>query len=158
MVSIALTFTQRLPAPRDRKCIDGKQFIGELALDAEARGRSRGRYRIKGSGSERDILLQLPRGTILTDGDLLAATSGEFLQVRAQPEPVAIVRAEDPLVLLRAAYHLGNRHVPLEVRVDCLMLAADPVLEQMAIQLGATVDAALAPFHPERGAYRHHLH
>lgn len=155
---IALTFTQRLPAFSHREHVDGEQFIGELALDAEARGRSRGRYWVTGPTGEREILLQLPRGTILNDGDWLAATGGERLQVRAQPEPVAIVRAKEPRVLLQAAYHLGNRHVPLEVRVDCLLLAADPVLEQMAIQLGATVEAAIAPFHPERGAYRHHPH
>ena len=156
-MSVVLTFTQHLPASLDREGADSNsgQFVGDLALDAEARGRSRGRYRINGPTGERDILLQLPRGTVLANEDWLVAASGELLQVRARSEPVAIVRAAEPLVLLRVAYHLGNRHVPLEVRADCLLLAADPVLEQMAAQLGATVEAAIAPFHPERGAYRH---
>jgi len=63
------------------------------------------------------------------------------------------VRAPDALTLLRAAYHLGNRHIPLEVRVEWLRLEPDPVLADMLQRLGCQVDAVERPFQPEAGAY-----
>lgn len=150
-----LAFVRRLsavPVP------DARDSPGtwQLALTAEERGRSRGRYRIATPGAgETEILVQLPRGTTLADGDWLAAATGELLQVRAKPEPTIVVRAAEPLLLLQVAYHLGNRHVPLEIRADCLLLASDPVLRRLVEQLGATAEETTAPFHPEGGAYRH---
>ncbi|MDB9496487.1 urease accessory protein UreE [Spirulina major CS-329] len=104
------------------------------------------------------LTLALPRGTGLQAGDYLEAESGEIVQITAQPEPVLTVTAPDPTTLLRAAYHLGNRHVPLEVTADHLRFSPDPVLAQMLDHLGATVTAETAPFYPEAGAYHSHDH
>jgi urease accessory protein len=93
---------------------------------------------------------------VVQAGDYLNAETGEIVQITAQPEPVLTVTAPDPTTLLRAAYHLGNRHVPLEVTADYLRFSPDPVLAQMLDHLGVTVTAETAPFYPEAGAYHHH--
>lgn len=131
-----------------------------LALTAEERGRSRHHFSTPDGHS---VYLQLPRGTVLRDRDLLQAETGEWVRVVAKPEPVMTVTAPTPLALLRAAYHLGNRHVPLEVTATHLRLAPDPVLKSMLAQLGVSVTEDVHPFQPETGAYgsahaHHHAH
>ncbi len=127
-----------------------------LWLTAEERTRSRFKF-VAEEGV--DLQLILPRGTVLRDGDLLADASGcTQARVRAKPEPVLTVRACDRFSLLRAAYHLGNRHVALELGRDYLRLSPDGVLEQMLVQLGLTVVAEIAPLQPEPGAYGGHTH
>ncbi|MGF1600445.1 MAG: urease accessory protein UreE [Thermosynechococcaceae cyanobacterium] len=101
------------------------------------------------------IYLQLPRGTVLQDGDLLIAKDQTLLQIKAKLEPVLVVQAKNQLDLLRAAYHLGNRHVALEITPTCLRLAPDPVLQDMLLQLQLDVATEAHPFQPETGAYRH---
>ena len=102
------------------------------------------------------MFLRLPRGTILEDGDRLLDEVGQpQVEIHAKPEPVLTVTAREPLHLLRAAYHLGNRHVPLEVTAEYLRLSPDPVLADMLQQLGLTVRLQTFPFHPETGAYHH---
>jgi urease accessory protein len=103
------------------------------------------------NGDEAAVLL--PRGTILRDGDVLVAQDGGLVRVVAAAEAVLLVSAPDRLTLTRAAYHLGNRHTPVEVGVDSLKLEADPVLEDMLRRLGAKVERATLPFQPEAGAY-----
>jgi urease accessory protein len=124
-----------------------------LALTAEERTRSRLRY----ESEEGEMLqLQLTRGTVLHDGDLLATESGDkFVKVIAKPESIITVTAHSELDLLRAAYHLGNRHVPLEVKPEYLRLSPDPVLEDMLHHLGLEITQETAPFQPESGAYGH---
>jgi urease accessory protein len=100
-----------------------------------------------------EIALVLPRGTVLRDGDMLVADDGGLVRVIAAPQDVLVVHAHDPITLTRAAYHLGNRHTPVEVAAGQLKLEADPVLEDMLRRLGAHVDHATAPFQPETGAY-----
>lgn len=100
-----------------------------------------------------EVALVMPRGTVLTDGDVLVADDGALVRVIAAPEAVLVVRAPDTLTLTRAAYHLGNRHTPVEIGVDYLKLEADPVLEAMLTRLGARVARETLPFHPETGAY-----
>ena len=100
-----------------------------------------------------EIAVLLPRGTILSDGDVLVAQDGGLVRVIAAPQAVLRVTAPDRLTLTRAAYHLGNRHTPVEVGVDTLTLEADPVLEDMLLRLGANVEHATLPFQPEAGAY-----
>jgi urease accessory protein len=95
----------------------------------------------------------LPRGTVLRDGDMLVADDGGLVRVIAAAQSVLLVRAPDRLTLTRAAYHLGNRHTPVEVGADELKLEADPVLEDMLKRLGAQVERATLPFQPESGAY-----
>ena len=102
------------------------------------------------------VYLQLPRGTTLQDGDILAAETDDiFVRVAAKPEPVLTVTSTDMLNLLRAAYHLGNRHVSLEITPNYLRLAPDAVLEKMLHQLGLQVITEIAPFCPQGGAYSH---
>ena len=100
-----------------------------------------------------EVGLVMPRGTILADGDVLVADDGALVRVVAAAESVLVVRARNALTLTRAAYHLGNRHTPVEIGIDYLKLEADPVLEEMLMRLGAQVERATLPFHPEAGAY-----
>jgi urease accessory protein len=99
------------------------------------------------------VALVLPRGTVLAHGDVLVADDGGLVRIVAANEAVLVVRARDALTLTRAAYHLGNRHTPVEVGADYLKLEADSVLEAMLTRLGARVEAASLPFQPEAGAY-----
>jgi len=131
-----------------------------LELTAEERTRLRG---LRHSRCGRELLLHLPRGEALAPGEWLAGEDGlARVRVEAAAEPVLRVRAEEPLALMRAAYHLGNRHVALEVRAEELRLLADPVLEDLLRQRGLSVRHGLEPFHPEAGAYGggagHHAH
>lgn len=129
----------------------------ELVLPFELRQKSRLRTTVE-SGEE--IGLFLERGTILHDGDYLQADDGRVVRVRAADEDLVEVRCTDPDSLARAAYHLGNRHAPVEVGAGWLRLAADDVLAGMLRGLGATVTPIRAPFEPEPGAYAagHHAH
>jgi urease accessory protein len=145
-----LTLTQRL-SPNSTSHI-----AQTLSLTAEERTRSRYRFETDDGAP---VQLLLPRGTVLRDGDLLRDDSGHTLiRVRAKAEPVVTARAPDALTLLRAAYHLGNRHVPVEVGTDYLRIAPDSVLADMLTQLGLTVVDEVVPFQPEAGAYGGHSH
>ncbi len=125
-----------------------------LGLTAEERSRSRHHFI---TDDETPVYLQLPRGTILQDGDTLTTATGEIsVTVVAKPEPVLTVTSDESIDLLRAAYHLGNRHVSLEITPTYLRLSPDPVLEGMLVQLGLQVIAEVAPFRPQAGAYSHH--
>ncbi len=125
-----------------------------LRLTAEERTRSRYSFITE---DKTPVQLQLPRGTTLQDGDLLTTEAGDILvKVSAKPEPVLTVTSSDSINLLRAAYHLGNRHVSLEITPSYLRLIPDPVLAGMLTQLGLQVIAEVAPFCPQGGAYSHH--
>ncbi|MDK3024552.1 urease accessory protein UreE [Cupriavidus taiwanensis] len=100
-----------------------------------------------------DAALFLPRGTVLRGGDLLVAQDGSLVEVQAAAESVLEVRAQDPHALMRAAYHLGNRHTPVEIGRDYLRLEYDAVLADMLRRLGVHADRAELPFEPEAGAY-----
>jgi urease accessory protein len=126
-----------------------------IRLPFELRQKSRLRAHLE---SGEDAWLVLARGETLRGGDLLVASDGRIVEIVAQPEQLMHVECDTPRALARAAYHLGNRHVPVEVGDGCLRLAADHVLEQMLIGLGARVTAVEAPFEPEAGAYAGHTH
>ena len=130
---------------------------GQLKLPFDSRQKSRLKAKLV-SGEE--VGLVLPRGEILRGGDLVSASDGRIIEVIAQPETLLHVECATPAALARAAYHLGNRHVPVQVGEGFLRLAADHVLEQMLKQLGAKVRHMEAPFEPEAGAYAggHHRH
>ena len=144
-----------------RLSIQAKQLVNPkslltLALVAEDRTRSRHRF-MTVEGEE--INLQLQRGTVLKEGDILADENNQAIAlVIAKPEPVLTVTAEHPLDFLRAAYHLGNRHISLEITESYLRLSPDSVLEDMVLQLGLTVIKENQTFQPESGAYHHHDH
>ena len=99
----------------------------------------------------------LPRGSVVRGGDVLVAEDGALIRVLAAPQPVLQVRvgAEHglPFDLLRAAYHLGNRHVPLALQPDVLTLEPDHVLADLLRQMGLEVTPTEAAFEPESGAY-----
>ncbi|WP_369053323.1 urease accessory protein UreE [Burkholderia gladioli] len=121
-----------------------------LTLAYDARCRSRFAATLD-SGEE--LAVVLPRGTVLADGDVLVADDGALVRVVAAAEAVMRVRAPDALTFTRAAYHLGNRHTPVEIGLDTLKLEYDPVLADMLTRLGARVERVEAPFQPEAGAY-----
>ena len=125
-------------------------FNGQLRLPFELRQKSRLRTQLV-SGEE--VALMMPRGEIMRGGDRLQATDGRIIEVVAAPEDVLHVECATPTELTRAAYHLGNRHVPVQVGEGFLRLAADHVLEQMLRGLGARIEHIEAPFEPEAGAY-----
>jgi len=106
--------------------------------------------------SGEEVALLLPRGTVLAHDDVLVADDGGLIRVVAAAESVLQVRASGPDAahkLIRAAYHLGNRHTPVQIGTDCLQLEADPVLRQMLEGIGMQVEVCAAPFQPEAGAY-----
>lgn len=134
------------------------EFHDRVTLPFDQRQKSRLRVRLE-SGDE--AALRLERGIVLRDGDRLRSGDGRIVVVRAAHEPVAHVTASEPLQLTRAAYHLGNRHVPLQVGAGWLRLGQDHVLEHMLEHLGVSIRHEMAPFEPEAGAYgggHHHHH
>jgi urease accessory protein len=125
-----------------------------LSLGFEDRRRSRQLARLDDG---REVGLSLPRGTVLRDGDRLTGDeeNGPVVVVRAAPETLSVARTADAHLLARAAYHLGNRHVPLQVAPDRLAYQHDHVLDGMVRELGLAVTVERAPFEPEAGGYRH---
>jgi urease accessory protein len=107
--------------------------------------------------SGRTLGVFLPRGSVVRGGDVLVAEDGSLIVVKAAPQPVMVVRHctehGSPFDLLRAAYHLGNRHVQLELQRDRLLLEPDHVLAGMLRQMHLLVSDEQAPFEPEAGAY-----
>ena len=126
------------------------QIRGSLELPFEQRQKSRLHAKLA-SGEE--VALMLPRGEILRGGDLVTASDGRIIEVVAEVEKLAHIECEDAQALARAAYHLGNRHVPVEVGAGYLRIGADRVLEEMLKGLGAKVSAIESAFEPEAGAY-----
>jgi urease accessory protein len=131
-------------------------FTKTLALTASERTRSRYRWQMECGET---VFLRLPRGTVLRDGDIVEdENTGETLKIIAKPEPLYTITAATGLDLLRAAYHLGNRHVPCEITTHYLRISPDPVLKDMLEHLGLKVEEDILPFQPETGAYGHHSH
>jgi urease accessory protein len=141
----------KLKIPRSAYKLDVK---GQLQLPFEQRQKSRLKTKLV-SGEE--VALMLPRGEILRGGDLVTASDGRVIEVVAEPEKLLHIESD---ALAKVAYHLGNRHVPVQVGQGFLRIAADHVLEEMVKKLGAKVSALEAPFEPEAGAYAggHHQH
>ncbi len=127
-----------------------------VTLDHSARQKSRGLLRLD-DGSEAALLLE--RGSGLHPGDCLLADDGLVVVVQAALEGLSVVTARDPLELARAAYHLGNRHIAVQIGALRLAYLHDHVLDDMVRELGFSVAFAAEPFEPENGAYGHgHAH
>lgn len=122
----------------------------KLELPFDLRQKSRLRVNL---ASGQEAALFLTRGIILRGGDLLKSEDGLVVQVLAAQEPVYNVIAPTPRDLMCAAYHLGNRHVPLQIGDGWLRLEQDYVLKDMLLGLGMQVSEVVAPFEPEAGAY-----
>ena len=137
-----LTISQRIDGPRPADA--------RLVLPYDLRSRSRFRAQLLG-GEEVGVILE--RGQILRGGDLLLADDGRVVEIAAAPETVSEMHSADPQQLARAAYHLGNRHVTLQIGEGWLRYRHDHVLDDMVVGLGLFVDVVQAPFEPEAGAY-----
>ena len=134
-----------------------RQRAATVTLDWDLRQKSRFDC-IDSEG--RRVGVFLPRGTLLRGGDLLLGLDGSLLRVVAAPQPLLRIKPcpehGSPFDLLRAAYHLGNRHVPIELQPDQLQIEPDHVLADMLRQMGLTVEAVEDAFEPEAGAYGEH--
>ncbi|WP_374476869.1 urease accessory protein UreE [Zoogloea sp.] len=126
-----------------------------LELNFDARTKSRLRTQLAGG---EEVGLFLPRGTILRGGDRLQAQDGRVVEVVSAPEDLLEARCADAFALARVAYHLGNRHVAVQVGEGWLRIQTDHVLKTMLTGLGADVHDLSAPFEPEAGAYAHGHH
>lgn len=121
-----------------------------LTLPFDLRQKSRLKAQLD-DGTE--VGLVLSRGELLRGGDYLRGEDGSVIKIIAAPELVSTVEHHDPLMLARASYHLGNRHVPLQIHKDWLRYTHDHVLDEMLLGLGLNVKCETAPFEPEAGAY-----
>ncbi len=148
MIIDLITFTQR------KNQNPGLAVTLTLELTAEERTRSRHQF-LASDGQM--VCLRLPRGTVLQNGDILQdETNSILIKIIAKTEPVLTVTAQNHLDLIKAAYHLGNRHVQLEITPHYLRFSPDSVLRQMLENLGLQVTEDILPFQPETGAYGHH--
>ena len=128
-----------------------------LSLTLPFQDRQRSRLRVELSNGQEALLL-MPRGSVLRGGDRLALSDGRVVMVLAAPEQVSTVRTSEAKALARVAYHLGNRHIPLEVGDGLVRYLHDHVLDGMVRELGLAVVVEDAPFEPEGGAYGRHTH
>ena len=140
-----LRFTQKIKA----------DSVLTLTISYELRQKSRQRVKLD-NGVEAGLFLE--RGIILREGDCLATDDGEKVIIRAAKESVSTVSCDDALVLARACYHLGNRHVALQITEKFIRYQADYVLDEMCRRLGLKVLNEEACFEPEAGAYGDYGH
>lgn len=122
-------------------------------VDFDDRYRRRKMYLTEGGGS---FLLDLAEATVMRDGDGLELEHGGFIRVKAAAEDLVEVTAPNPALLLRLAWHLGNRHLPTQLAGDTILIRHDHVIIRMLEGLGATLRKVRAPFNPEGGAYGEH--
>jgi urease accessory protein len=132
-----------------------ERAAGALTLDFD--GRHRRRLRLTTDQGE-DVLLDLPKAVAMGEGDALQLDDGRLLKVRAAAEPIVEVRHKEPDQLMRLAWHMGNRHLPTEIRDQMLRIRPDAVIEAMLHGFGAELVKVRAPFQPEGGAYGGHGH
>jgi urease accessory protein len=148
-----LTANKLFPAGRGLAPVLLKR-ASHVALDWDVRQKSR--FEATDS-TGRTLGVFLPRGTVVRGGDVLVAEDGSLVRVEAAPQPVMVIRHctrhGSPFDLLRAAYHLGNRHVQIELRPDHLKIEPDHVLAEMLGRMHLIITNEDAPFEPEGGAY-----
>jgi urease accessory protein len=147
MIKINLKLDKSLDHPRATE--------RRLLLPFGERSKSRSRQFLD-NGEEVGLFLE--RGSVLRDGDLLLSDDGRVVEVQAAPESVSTVHSDNTLMLARACYHLGNRHVALQIGTGWLRYQHDHVLDDMLRGFGLEVRVELAPFEPEGGAYVSHAH
>lgn len=131
--------------------------IDTVLIDFDRRHRRRVLLRTE---QGREVLLDLSQAVRLREGDGLPIDDG-VVRVRASPEELLEIRAHDPGEMVRIAWHLGNRHLPVQLLGNRIRIRVDHVIEQMVRGLGGHIEAIEAPFDPEAGAYaggQHHHH
>ena len=135
--------------------IDDLTKAQTVTLNFDIRQKSRFKSR---TDEGNDVGFFLARGQVLRHGDLIQTHCGEIIRVVSAEEDVISASCDDPHLFARACYHLGNRHVPLQIGQQWLRIQPDHVLEEMLTQLGLTTELTKAPFEPESGAYQGHSH
>jgi urease accessory protein len=144
-----------------KAAVKPERVADTVVLDHD--GRHRRRMALTGTDGLA-FLLDLEKATVLNDGDGLKLEDGRLVQVKAAAQKLLEVRAENPLRLLRVAWHIGNRHTPAEITADAIYIEEDHVLAEMVRGQGCSVTAVERPFQPEKGAYdqgghgHHHGH
>ena len=134
---------------------DEASAVYNISLDSHERHRRRVMLRAE-RGTK--FLLDLPKATALHDGDGLVLDDGAIVRIVGRPEPLVEIAAADAHELARLAWHIGNRHIDVEMIGDRLRIRRDHVIEAMLRGLGATLSPVEAPFNPEHGAYHQHGH
>jgi urease accessory protein len=132
-----------------------EKAVGTLTLDFDARHRRRIRLT---TDHREDVLLDLPKTVAMANGDGLQLDDGSWLRIQAAAELIVEVKHGDRHQLMRLAWHLGNRHLPTEIRDDALRIRPDHVIEDMLHSFGANLVKVEVPFQPEGGAYGGHHH
>ena len=122
----------------------------EISLPFDVRKKCRFKT-VSADGEE--VGMFLDRGTVIADDDRFLSEDGRIVRVLAEEEPLLEISLGSSQSLAQLAYHLGNRHVSIEINNDCLRIAYDEVLRGMLEGLGAVTQPIYAPFHPEKGAY-----
>jgi urease accessory protein len=147
------------PIPTERlltKAPAGAVPTAQLVLAFEQRVRTR---HVAALEDGRPIAVLVPRGSVMRGGDCWVTDSGLVVEIVAARESLLEVRSDDPHLLARAAYHLGNRHVAVEIAPGAIRIAHDPVLGRLLEGLGLQPHSTVGPFEPEGGAYGHdHAH
>jgi urease accessory protein len=128
----------------------GEQARGTVTLGYDDRHRRR--WRLTSDAGEA-FLLDLPQAGVLAEGDGLALSDGTWLAVKMAPEALLEITASDPALLVRLAWHLGNRHLPAQIEAARILIREDHVIADMIEGLGGRVRRISAPFTPEAGAY-----
>lgn len=140
----------------ERLGVDSEQITeAEVVLTQEQR--DKGRLRTTASNG-REVRIFLERGKPLQVGELLLSQCGTYLRVAGAEEPVTTARCDDWFIFSRACYHLGNRHVKLQIGDRWLRIPPDHVLEEMLVMMGLTLTHEMVVFVPESGAYTHGHH
>ena len=138
---------------------DATTEIDRVLIDFDHRHRRRILLRTE---QGREVLLDLPQAARLREGDGLVVDRGDVVRVCAKPEPLLEIHAHDAGEMVRIAWHLGNRHLPVQVVGERIRIRADHVIKEMVEGLGGQVEPLQAPFDPEAGAYagghQHHHH
>ncbi len=142
-----LIFTERIHHTHD--------YSQTLTLAFEMRQKARFKTRLD-NGEEAGLVL--PRGLVLRGGDCLRSEEGVIAKVISAPEEVSVIYSENKLLLAKASYHLGNRHIPLQIEEDYLVYLKDHVLDNMVKSLGLAIEHEMRAFEPESGAYHSYSH
>lgn len=140
-----LIFTNRVDHTHD--------YNSTITLEYDLRKKAR--LKTKSDNGE-EVGLILPRGMVLRGGDCLKSDGGLIVMIIAAAEKVSVASSSNKLLLAKACYHLGNRHMPLQIEDDFLAYQKDHVLDEMVLSLGLTVTHAMRAFEPESGAYHSH--
>lgn len=138
-----------------KPAVKADTVIDSVSLDHDARQKRR--VALTGQGGLA-FLVDLDKATVIGDGDALKLEDGRLVRVDAAPEKLLEIRAENPLRLMRVAWHIGNRHTPAEITADAIYIGQDHVLAEMVRGQGCAVSEVTRPFDPQRGAYDHAGH